>query len=83
MTARRLSIPTPRQAGALLKRVHQSAVGWSWVLNALRLASGFILLPLVLTKLGKPELGMYYVLLSLSALVPLVDFGFGFPKLVN
>jgi hypothetical protein len=63
--------------GALLARLHGSAVGWSWIFNALRLASGFILLPLVLTKLAKPELGMYYVLLSLAALVPLVDFGFG------
>ncbi|HVV70683.1 MAG TPA: hypothetical protein VHI52_04150, partial [Verrucomicrobiae bacterium] len=77
MIVRRLPKPNPRLAGALLRRVHQSAVGWSWIYNALRLASGFILLPLVLTKLGKPELGMYYVLLSLAALVPLVDFGFG------
>ena len=47
------------------------------MLNALRLAMGVILLPLVLKVLPTAELGMYYVFLSLAALVPLVDFGFG------
>jgi hypothetical protein len=62
---------------ALLDRLRASVVMWSWGFNALRLASGLILLPLVLNKLPTAELGMYYVLLSLAALVPLVDFGFG------
>src|SRR5260221_7942731 len=61
----------------MYKRVFNSAVAWLWVFNFLRLASGLILLPLVLKKFTVPDLGMYYVLLSLSALVPLVDFGFG------
>jgi hypothetical protein len=52
-------------------------VVWAGLFNALRLASGLILLPLVLRKFTTPDLGMYYVLSSLSALVPLVDFGFG------
>ena len=64
-------------AGAFYKRVRNSAVLWSWIFNGLRLASGLILLPLVLRKLATPDLGMYFVLLSLAALVPLVDFGFG------
>jgi hypothetical protein len=63
--------------GALLRRLGDSAVAWSWVANGLRLASGVIVLPLVLVKLPKMEFGMYYVLLSLGALVPLIDFGFG------
>jgi hypothetical protein len=62
---------------ALLRRLRHSAVGWSWLFNGFRLASGLLLLPLVLNLFTKPELGMYYVLLSLTALVPLVDFGFG------
>jgi hypothetical protein len=62
---------------APLKRLRDSAVAWSSLFNALRLASGLILLPLVLRKFTASDLGMYYVLLSLSALVPLVDFGFG------
>ncbi len=65
------------RAAALLERARNSAVGWSWALNGLRLALGLILLPLVLKKLPTPELGMYYVLLSLVAVVQLVDFGFG------
>ena len=65
------------QARAFLDRLRHSTVVWSWVYNGARLASGLILLPLVLHKLPTAELGMYYVLLSLVALVPLVDFGFG------
>jgi hypothetical protein len=65
------------EPGTLLKRVFNTAVAWSWLFNFFRLASGLILLPLVLRKFTTADLGMYYVLLSLSALVPLVDFGFG------
>ncbi len=61
----------------MLKRLNDSTVAWYWLYNALRLASGVILLPLVLHKLPTPELGMYYVLMAQVALVPLVDFGFG------
>lgn len=65
------------QPAALFQRLRKSVVVWSWAFNGLRLGSGLILLPLVLNELGTAELGMYYVLLSLAALVPLVDFGFG------
>src|ERR1017187_8268509 len=60
-----------------LKALLQTAVVWFWILNAFRLASGLILLPLVLRVFTKADLGMYYVLLSLTALTPLIDFGFG------
>lgn len=60
----------------LWRRFSQSAVVWSWVFNFLRLAGGLLLLPLLLTRLSKPDLGMYYVFLRLSALVPILDFGF-------
>lgn len=74
----RLPLPyNKRQTIAILERLKDSAVVWSWFYNASRLASGLILLPLVLKKLPVADLGMYYVLLSLTALVPLVDFGFG------
>src|SRR5689334_21799625 len=66
-----------REPGVLLQRVLKSAVAWSWLFNFFQLASGLILLPLVLRKCTTADLGMYYVLLSLSALVPLVDFGLG------
>jgi len=64
-------------ARTVLGRLQNSAVLWSWVFNGFRLAAGLILLPLVLNKLPTADLGMYYVLLSLIAIVPLVDFGFG------
>jgi O-antigen/teichoic acid export membrane protein len=59
------------------KRLLESAVAWSWAFNALRLASGLVILPLVLQKLSAADLGMYYVLLSIIALAPIIDFGFG------
>src|ERR1041384_5062020 len=77
MIIRRPFVNVLREPGTLLKRVFNSAVAWSWLFNFFRLASGLILLPLVLKKFTTADLGMYYVLLSLSALVPLVDFGFG------
>jgi hypothetical protein len=60
----------------LANRLTDSAVFWSWFFNGLRLASGLFLLPIILRVLPDPDLGMYYVFLSLSALAPLVDFGF-------
>ena len=77
MIVRQLFPTQVLQARGLLNRLRQSTVTWSWVYTGARLASGLILLPLVLNKLPTAELGMYYVLLSLVALVPLVDFGFG------
>jgi O-antigen/teichoic acid export membrane protein len=60
----------------ILDRLLRSAVVWSWGFNALRLAGGILLLPLILRELPSADLGMYYVLLSIMALVPIVDFGF-------
>lgn len=59
----------------MFKRLSNSAVVWSWGFNGLRLASGLILLPLALHKLSASDLGMYYVLLSLAGLAPVMDFG--------
>jgi O-antigen/teichoic acid export membrane protein len=67
----------PAGTSKLLRRLQGSTVVWSWIFNFFRLASGLILLPLVLNKFSTDELGMYYVLLSLAALVPIIDFGFG------
>jgi O-antigen/teichoic acid export membrane protein len=44
--------------------------------NFLRLASGLIVLPLLVKQLSGEELGMYFVFLSLTALIPIIDFGF-------
>ena len=61
----------------MINRLYNSAVVWSWVFNGIRLVSGLVLLPLVLHELSTADLGMYYVLLSLVALAPIIDFGFG------
>ena len=45
-------------------------------MNGFRLASGLLLLPLLLNRLPEAELGMYYVFINLYALLPIIDFGF-------
>jgi O-antigen/teichoic acid export membrane protein len=64
------------QPAALLNRLRGSTVVWSWIFNGFRLATGLLLLPLVLRKLSTTELGMYYIFLSQVALSPVIDFGF-------
>ncbi|MCW5552365.1 MAG: hypothetical protein KIS67_09365 [Verrucomicrobiae bacterium] len=61
---------------SMFQRLMQSAVVWSWAMNGLRLGSGVIVLPLLIHRLSGPDFGMYFVLLSLSALVPILDLGF-------
>ena len=61
----------------MLKRLANSTVVWSWVLNGLRAGSGVIVLPLVFRQLSKSDLGMNGVLFSLASLALIVDFGFG------
>lgn len=60
----------------LVPRLWQSPVAWSWGFNALRVASGLLLLPLLVRLLSKSDLGMHYVLLSLGTLALMMDFGF-------
>lgn len=60
----------------VFSRLNRSAVFWSWVMNGLRLTSGVVVLPLLVLKLSKPDYSMYFVFLSLSALVPILDLGF-------
>src|SRR5436190_13467698 len=59
----------------IISRLWESSVAWSWALNALRLGSSLLLLPLLL-QLPTPDYGFYFVLLSLQAVVPLLDMGF-------
>ncbi len=60
----------------MIKRLNSSATAWMFIFNGARLCSGLLLLPLVLHFLSTADLGMYYVLLSLVALAPIIDFGF-------
>ena len=61
----------------LTRRLATSTVAWSWVFNFLRLASGLLLLPLLLHLLSEAELGMYYGFLNLYAITTVLDFGIG------
>jgi len=61
---------------SFVRRLSGSTVVWSWGFNFLRLASGLLLLPLLLRLLPKTDLGMYYVFLNLSAIVIVLDLGF-------
>lgn len=59
----------------MITRLWKSSVVWSWAFNALRFASGILLLPLLL-RLPEPDFGFYWVLFNLAAMVPLLDMGF-------
>ena len=50
---------------------------WAWVNNGIRLSSSLILLPLLTIFLPPSDLGYYWILASLTSMVPLVDLGFG------
>ena len=49
---------------------------WSYLSKFLSISSGFITLPLVLYFLSAEEVGMNYLMLSVSSIVALLDFGF-------
>lgn len=49
---------------------------WGYISLFFSIASGAIVLPMVLIKLSAAEVGMNYVMLSIGGLVSLVDFGF-------
>lgn len=49
---------------------------WSYISKFFSLASGFITLPLILNKLSAQEVGLNYLMLTISTMVSLLDFGF-------
>lgn len=57
-----------------LLRLWCSPVVWSWSFSGLNLAGGILLLPLLL-HLPTADLECYWALMSLTALVPLLDLG--------
>lgn len=64
------------QIKTLIPRLWQSAVGWSWLMNFLRVANVLLLLPLLSHYLSKPDMGFHFVLTNLFLFVPLLDLGF-------
>jgi O-antigen/teichoic acid export membrane protein len=69
------SVGITERCRSFVLRFNNSAVVWSWGLNFLRLGTGLLLLPLLL-RLPTEDLGLYWVLLGLQAIVPLLDLGF-------
>lgn len=57
-------------------------VGWGYFAQFFAIASGVIILPLVLRLLSAEEIGMNYLMISVASLVLLVDFGFS-PQFAN
>lgn len=58
-----------------LSRLWGTAVLWSWFVHLFRLAGVLAVVPL-LTRLPDSDFGFYYLLVSIVAITPLVDFGF-------
>lgn len=56
--------------------VSKNDIIWSYLGYVLKVCSSIILLPLVLQKLTTDELGVWYVFLSIGALIQLLDLGF-------
>jgi hypothetical protein len=56
-------------------RIWNSGVFWLWGFNGLRLSSGLLLLPLLVHQLSDADLGLYYGLLNLLTIVPVLDMG--------
>lgn len=56
--------------------VKRTDVVWNYIGTVVSMASGFVLLPLLLVFLSADELGLWYVFLAVSNLTLLFEFGF-------
>lgn len=56
--------------------ISKKDVVWSYVSQFFNIASGFITLPLILSLMSTEEIAMNYLMLTVSTLVSLMDFGF-------
>lgn len=57
-------------------KISKYDVLWNYLAQVVNLGSGLIVLPVVLHLLSAEEIGMNYLMLSVSSLVALFDFGF-------
>ncbi len=57
--------------------ITKSDIIWSYVAKFFSLATNIIVLPFVLHLLSAEEVGMNYLMLTISGIVMLIDFGFG------
>jgi O-antigen/teichoic acid export membrane protein len=61
---------------AMPLKITKRDAAWSYLAQTLAIGSGLVVLPFVLRKLPAAEIGLNYLMLTLSALVSLFDFGF-------
>lgn len=57
-------------------KISKKDVLWNYIAQFFNLGAGFIVLPVVLRLLSAEEVGMNYLMLTVSSLVALADFGF-------
>ncbi len=57
-------------------KISKKDVIWSYIGQFFNIAAGFVTLPLILHMLSTEEIAMNYLMLSVSTLVALMDFGF-------
>lgn len=57
-------------------KVRQTDFVWSYLAQVFKFASGIFVLPLILRLLTSEEIGFNYIMLSVTGLVNLLDFGF-------
>jgi O-antigen/teichoic acid export membrane protein len=57
-------------------KVSKGDIIWSYIAQFFNVGAGFITLPLVLNKLSTEEIAMNYLMMTIGAMVVLIDFGF-------
>lgn len=60
----------------MLIKINKEDIIWSYTSQIFQFGSGIFILPMILKKLPTEEVGIWYVFLSVTALVNLLDFGF-------
>lgn len=55
--------------------VTRNDIYWTYLSQILQVSAGFFILPLLLVKLTSSELAIWYIFMSITALVNLLDFG--------
>ncbi len=60
----------------MFKKVSNKDILWSLLAQFFSLLTGIITLPLILKKLNAEEIGMNYIMVTISSIVVLFDFGF-------
>ena len=57
-------------------KISKKDILWNYIAQFFNLGSGFIVLPVVLRLLSAEEVGMNYLMMTISSLIALADFGF-------